>query len=207
MKHSSSTRPHRTHFKSFLRAIRAAFAAALCVVFSTSPAALREQTQSSGESIKATSVAVNVYAIAEGRHGELIQGLHRDDFELSDEGTPQKIAYFSSETNAGVSLGIAIDTSLSQSHLLNTEQEAAKRFLRSVLQSGDQAFVMSFDVDVKLLKDFTGVATDLVRDRFCGSGSRLRMTAASLGPRTGRTTPTRTLASRELIGPKRARSG
>lgn len=123
---------------------------------------MRLETQSGGESIKATSVAVNVYAIAEGRHGELMQGLNKDDFELTDEGTPQKIAYFSSETNAGVSLGIAIDTSLSQSHLLNTEREAAKRFLRFVLQGGDQAFVVSFDVDVKLLKDFTGVATDLV---------------------------------------------
>jgi VWFA-related protein len=162
MKHLSSTGRHRAHFKSFLRAIRAAFAAVLCVVFSASPGALRQQTQSGGKSIKATSVAVNVYAIAEGRRGELIQGLNKDDFELSDEGTPQKIAYFSSETNAGVSLGVAIDTSLSQSHLLNTEQEAAKRFLRSVLQSGDQAFVVSFDVDVKLLKDFTDVATDLV---------------------------------------------
>src|ERR1700733_5007850 len=121
MKHLSSTVRHRTRFKSFLRATRATITALLCVVFSASPAALRQQTQSGGESIKATSVAVNVYAIVEGRRGESIQGLNKDDFELSDEGTPQKIAYFSSETNAGVSLGVAIDTSLSQSHLLNME--------------------------------------------------------------------------------------
>jgi len=42
-------------------------------------------------------------------------------------------------------------------------QEAAKKFLRSVLQSGDQAFVMDFDVDVKLLQDFTDAATELAR--------------------------------------------
>jgi hypothetical protein len=60
-------------------------------------------------------------------------------------------------------LGVAIDTSLSQGRLLAAEQEAAKRFLRSVLQSGDQAFVMSFDVDVRLLKDFTSATTDLAR--------------------------------------------
>jgi VWFA-related protein len=145
--------------------MRAELAVVFCFVFSVSPAALRQETQSkrSGESIKATSVAVNVYAIAIGPHGELISGLNKDDFELSDEATPEKIAYFSQETSAGVSLGVAIDTSLSQGRLLATEQEAAKRFLRSVLQSGDQAFVMSFDVDVRLLKDFTSATTDLAR--------------------------------------------
>jgi VWFA-related protein len=106
-------------------------------------------------------VVVNVYAIVEGRRGQLIRDLNQNDFELTDDAAPQKIRYFSQETNSALSLGVAIDTSVSQGHLLGTEQEAAKRFLRSVLQGGDQAFVMSFDVDVRLLQDFTNSAAEL----------------------------------------------
>jgi VWFA-related protein len=153
----------RMHLISFPRTIRTALAAALCLPVSVSPAAPWQQAANgpTGESIKAVSVAVNVYAIAEGRHGRLIRDLNKDDFELSEDATPQGIEYFSQETNAALSLGVAIDTSLSQRHLLGTEKDAAKHFLRSVLRSGDQAFVMNFDLDVKLLQDFTDAAPPL----------------------------------------------
>jgi len=153
------------HFAWFARAIRAVFAAAFCCLVSVSTTAPRQQAANrpTGESIKATSVAVNVYAIAEGRHGRLIRDLNKDDFELSEDQTPQKIDYFSRETNLPLTLGVAIDTSLSQTHLLAAEQEAAKKFLRSVLQNGDQAFVMNFDADVKLLQDLTNAANELGR--------------------------------------------
>jgi VWFA-related protein len=153
------------HLTSFASMTRTAFAGAFCFLFWGSPAAPRQQTNDapSGKTIKTTSVGVNVYAIAEGRHGRLIRDLKRDDFELSEDATPQKIEYFSQETNAALSLGVAIDTSVSQARLLATEQAAAKKFLGSVLESGDQAFVMNFDVDVKLLKDFTAVAAELAR--------------------------------------------
>lgn len=151
------------HLTSPARAIQNALAGAFCFLVSLSAVVPRQQTTggSSGQSIQATSAAVSVYTIVEGRRGRLIRNLNKDDFELSEDGTPQKIAYFSQETNSALSLGVAIDTSVSQGHLLGTEQEAAKAFLRSVLQGGDQAFVMSFDVDVKLLKDFTDTAAEL----------------------------------------------
>lgn len=142
-----------------------ALAAAFCFLFWGSPARPLQEAVNGApvKSIKTTSVAVNVYAIAEGRHGRLIRDLKKDDFALNEDATPQKIEYFSQETNAALRLGVAIDTSASQSRLLATEQAAAKKFVGSVLGSGDQAFVMNFDVDVKLLKDFTGVGPDLAR--------------------------------------------
>ena len=145
--------------------IPTAVAAALCFLLVVLPAMPRQDANKgfTGQSITATSVAVNVYAIVEGRRGQLIRNLNEDDFELSEDATPQKIVYFSRETNSALSLGVAVDTSLSQGRLLGTEQEAAKRFLRSVLQGGDQAFVMNFDVDVKLLKDFTADGSELAR--------------------------------------------
>jgi VWFA-related protein len=145
--------------------IRAAFSVALCLPLLGSAAASPQQPadEPSGRSIKATSVAVDVYAIVEGRGGRLIRGLSKDDFELTDDATPQKITNFSQDTNAALSLGIAIDTSLSQGRLLSTEQQAAKKFLDSVLHRADRAFVMNFDVDVKLLGDFTNAPADLAR--------------------------------------------
>jgi len=143
----------------------AGFATAFGFLVLVSPALSRQQATSGlpGETIRATSVAVNVYAIVEGRHARLIRDLKKDDFEVSEDATPQKIEYFSQETNAALSLGIAIDTSFSQGRLLATEQQAAKDFLRSVLQSQDQAFVMGFDADVKLLTDFTDANSALAR--------------------------------------------
>jgi VWFA-related protein len=147
------------------RTILAGLATAFGLLVLMSPAAPRQQATSGlpGETIRATSVAVNVYAIVEGHHARLIRDLKKDDFEVSEDATPQKIEYFSQETNAALSLGVAIDTSFSQGRLLATEQLAAKNFLRSVLQSQDQAFVMNFDADVKLLTDFTDANSALGR--------------------------------------------
>jgi len=145
--------------------LRTAFAAALCVIAAALPVASRQEAadRPSGKALKATSTAVEVYAIAEGRHGQLIRDLNADDFTLTEDAVPQKITYFSRETDAALSLGLAIDTSVSQGRLLGTEQAAAKQFVRSVLRGGDQAFVMNFDVDVNLLQDFTGATGDLAQ--------------------------------------------
>ena len=153
------------HLTPLSRSIRIPLATAFCFLISTAPAVPRQQAPNgiTGQSIKATSVAVNVYVIAEGRHGRLIRDLNKDNFELSEDATPQKIDFFSQETNVVLSLGVAIDTSVSQGHLLGVQQEAAKTFLRSVLRGGDQAFVMSFDTDVKLLRDFTNAPSELAR--------------------------------------------
>jgi VWFA-related protein len=134
----------------------------LCLLVLASPTAPQQQgMNAAGGAIKTTSVAVNVYAIAEGRRGRLIRDLNQEEFELTEDATPQKIEFFSRETDTALSLGVAIDTSLSQEHLLSTEQAAAKKFVRSVLRRGDQAFVMNFDVDVNLRQDFSSEAREL----------------------------------------------
>ncbi|HEY6442936.1 MAG TPA: VWA domain-containing protein [Candidatus Acidoferrales bacterium] len=147
------------------RTIRTALAGALWFSASVTPAALPKQAADgpTAESIKVTSSAVDVYAIVEGHRGQLVRDLSKDNFEITDEGAPQKITNFSQDTNTALSLGIAIDTSVSQGQLLGTEQGAAKKFLGSVLQSADRAFVMNFDVDVKLLSDFTNAPAALAR--------------------------------------------
>jgi VWFA-related protein len=144
------------------------FAAGLCLMAAATPGAPHQPAPAGGaggpaDSVKSASVVVNVYATVEGRHGQLIRDLHKDDFEVRDDGVPQKIEYFSRDTDVALSLGIALDTSNSQSNLLGPEKTAAKKFLDSVLRSGDQAFAMSFDADVRLLEDFTAAPAKLVQ--------------------------------------------
>lgn len=137
----------------------------LCLAAATSSHATHRQRAASGSGgpMRSSTVVVNVYATVEGRHGQLIGGLNKDEFDVRDNGAPQEIKYFSRDTDVELSLGIALDTSNSQSSLLGTEKKAAAQFLNSVLRNGDQASVMSFDADVRLLEDFTSAPATLAR--------------------------------------------
>jgi VWFA-related protein len=54
-----------------------------------------------------------------------------------------------------------IDSSLSQQRVLTMEQQVGAEFLREVLRPKDEAYVISFDVNVDLLQDFTSSVPDL----------------------------------------------
>lgn len=145
---------------------RSIFTVALCFLLAPSLPASHQQTANGRRpngTLKSTSAVVDLYAVVEGHHGQLIRDLNKDDFQVTDNGIPENIQYFSQGTNVPLSLGIALDTSNSQAHLLKTEQEDAKEFLRLVLAKGDQACVMTFDTDVRLVQDFTDTPTVLAK--------------------------------------------
>jgi VWFA-related protein len=62
---------------------------------------------------------------------------------------------FVAETNQALTLGILLDTSGSQQRVLPLEQQAGSQFLQQVLRQKDQAFLVSFDVNIDLLQDYT----------------------------------------------------
>ena len=74
---------------------------------------------------------------------------------------PQTLKSFVAETNQPLTLGILLDTSGSQERVLPLEQEAGSQFLERVLRHKDEAFLLSFDVNVDLLQDFTNSAREL----------------------------------------------
>jgi VWFA-related protein len=98
---------------------------------------------------------VNLFATVRDRSKKIIPNLAKEDFRVTEDGVEQKLAAFSHETALPVTLALLIDTSGSEEAMLGTEQEAASRFLGRVLRKGDLAMVMSFDLDVDLLADFT----------------------------------------------------
>jgi VWFA-related protein len=98
---------------------------------------------------------VNVFFTVKGKHGALVPDLTKDQFEISEDGKPQTIKYFSAETNQPLTLGILIDSSGSMQNMLPEEKIVGGDFLRQVITDKDLAFVISFDINVDLLQDLT----------------------------------------------------
>ena len=98
---------------------------------------------------------VNLFATVRDKHKAIVTGLSKDDFEVSEDGQPQEITYFSAESNLPITLGLLIDTSGSEYYMLGAEKDAGSRFLARILRKGDLAMVMTFDTDEDLLADFT----------------------------------------------------
>jgi VWFA-related protein len=128
---------------------------------SNAPAAPEEE-----KPIATLSVNVNLVTLfftVKDKNGMLVPHLTREDCTITDEKVPQEIKTFSAETNLPLTLGILIDTSGSQQRVLPLEQDAGSRFIERVIKSKDQAFVLSFDVNIDLLQDFTNSTHLLTR--------------------------------------------
>jgi VWFA-related protein len=115
------------------------------------------------ETLKVNVNLVSLYFTVHDKHGALIPHLTKDDFNILEDKTPQKIKNFAAENDQPLTLGILLDTSGSQQNVLPLEQEAGAAFLSHVLRSKDEAFLISFDVNTELLSDYTANAHALAR--------------------------------------------
>jgi VWFA-related protein len=99
---------------------------------------------------------VNVLATARDKHGKIVNDLTKNDFTLAEDGRPQAIRYFARETDIPLTLGLLVDTSMSQRRVLGEERSASQSFLSQMLREDkDKAFVIHFDREVELLQDLT----------------------------------------------------
>jgi VWFA-related protein len=147
--------------------VRFSASLAACLLFLLAGAGLAT-AQTSGTAdqgdlttFKSNVNVVNLFFNVKDKHGLLIPHLTKDDFQVFEDGKPQTIKFFTAETNQPLTLGILIDSSASQMRVLEMEKEAGGEFLRQVLTDKDLAFVISFDVNVDLLQDFTTSVKDL----------------------------------------------
>jgi VWFA-related protein len=114
-----------------------------------------EDSQEPTETLKVNVNVVQLFFNVKDKHGALIPNLTKDDFEIKEDSTPQTIKYFTAETNLPLTLGIMIDASGSQRNVIDMEKEVGGAFLKQILTDKDEAFVISFDITVDLLQDFT----------------------------------------------------
>jgi VWFA-related protein len=112
--------------------------------------------QTQGPPITVHVKVVNVLATVRDKKGAVVRNLNQDDFQLKEDDRPQTIRYFSRETDLPLTLGLLVDTSMSQRRVLGQERDASATFLDQVLRvDKDQAFVIHFDWQVELLQDLT----------------------------------------------------
>ncbi|HEX4486314.1 MAG TPA: VWA domain-containing protein [Terriglobales bacterium] len=98
---------------------------------------------------------VQLFFNVKDKRGALIPNLKKEDFLLSEDGKPQTVKYFAENSDLPLTLGILIDASGSQSNVLDMEKQVGGAFLSDIIREKDLAFVLSFDVNVDLLQDFT----------------------------------------------------
>jgi len=111
-----------------------------------------------------TVKVVNLFATVRDKQGKVVTDLKQDDFLLDEDGKPQTIRYFSRETDLPLTLGLLVDTSGSERHVLPDERDASYRFLDQVMRPDkDMAFVIHFDFEVELLQDLTNSKAQLQR--------------------------------------------
>ncbi len=113
--------------------------------------------------LRVNSNLVSIYFTVRDKHGALIPNLTRDDCRVLEDKKEQKIRNFEAKADQPLTLGMLLDTSGSQQNVLPLEQQSGSTFLREVLKPKDEAFLISFDVDVDLLEDYTNNAGVLSR--------------------------------------------
>ena len=105
---------------------------------------------------------VNLLATVRTRKAEIVRDLEKNDFSLLEDGRPQTIRYFARESDLPLTIGLMVDTSMSQLHVLDAERGASFRFLDQVLRENkDHVFVMQFDLTVQTRQASLGSRRDL----------------------------------------------
>jgi VWFA-related protein len=141
----------------------------------------QDQNNEPDQSVSTLKVNVNVVQLffnVKDKKGALIPNLTKSDFQISEDGKPQTIKYFTAESDLPLTLGILIDSSGSQRQVLEMEKEVGASFLNEILRPKDMAFVISFDVDSNLLQDFTN-STRRLRDAL--NSARINAPPSSCG--------------------------
>jgi VWFA-related protein len=101
---------------------------------------------------------VNVPVVVHDKKGALIQNLSKDNFILYVDKQPQTIRYFNIDTDLPLTLGLLVDTSMSQRDVLDEERTASSAFIDDMLtgpDGRDKAFVIEFARQAELLQDTT----------------------------------------------------
>ncbi len=126
---------------------------------SAAPATAPPAAQSQAAPTTTLSVdvkVVNLPVTVRDKHGKIVLNLSKDDFALEEDGKPQTIRYFNQENNLPLTVGLLVDTSMSERDNLDKERAASRTFLdQMITRPTDRAFVIHFDRQVELLQDLT----------------------------------------------------
>lgn len=110
---------------------------------------------SAAQRFRASVDVVQVAVTVTNSNGRLIPGLAKDDFEILEDGIPQRISFFTDQ-RVPVSLGVLLDASDSmRGQAIADARAAVDRFVTTLLEGGDQAFVAAFNHQPRLIAPWT----------------------------------------------------
>jgi VWFA-related protein len=188
-----------------LQTILCIVASALVFPFGDDPGAAQQpSTDQSMTTIKVQSREVLLPVTVIDKHGALVTNLTAKDFTLTEDGRPQVIKSFTTQSNLPFKLGLLVDTSRSVYSAMDAERKAAEKFVDLMLPAdpktaapaggsspstpkagvqGDEAFLIHFDREVELLEDFTNSREKLNRE--LDQMTPTSQERSSQGPETG----------------------
>src|SRR5579863_3969156 len=139
-----------------------ALSAALCLAPGLSAQkAAAPASQQATESDDATRIIldvtrVNILFTVTDKKGRFVTDLGKDDFEVIENKKQQTIQQFTAESDLPLRLAVLVDTSNSIRDQFRFEQQAAIRFIQSVVRPrNDKLMLVSFDSAAEMVSDLT----------------------------------------------------
>jgi Ca-activated chloride channel family protein len=115
--------------------------------------------EAQGQRIRSGIELVSLNVTVTDGSSKYVTDLNEEDFEVYEDGAKQKLTFFS-KTQQPISLALLLDTSASMDERMGIAQEAAIGFARQ-MHKDDQAEVIDFDSQVRVLSPFTNDAAAL----------------------------------------------
>ena len=142
------------------------FCALLCLVpvvvaQKGAPAQNGPAEQAAAESDNPTRIVldvtrVNILFTVTDKKGRFVTDLTKNDFDVVENKKPQVIQQFTAESDLPLRLAVLVDTSNSIREQFRFEQQAAIRFMQSVLRpKEDKLMLVSFDSAAELVSDLS----------------------------------------------------
>ncbi len=104
---------------------------------------------------------INVGFAVRDSAGKLVMNLNQSDFEVFEDGAPQKISFFAKSTDVPLNLGLLVDMSGSQEPFMKRHHKDLESFLKESLGAQDKAFLLCFGNHLRVAEDFTSSPQDL----------------------------------------------
>jgi Ca-activated chloride channel family protein len=105
--------------------------------------------------IKVDVKLVNIFVTVTDEHGSPVGNLNKDNFQIFEDGHPQKISVFGKESELPLSIVLDIDTSLSTRKDLPLELASARRFAHAIIRPVDALSLYDFSEVVSQDLPFT----------------------------------------------------
>lgn len=107
---------------------------------------------------------VSVSFAVRNSSGVLVDNLTKNDFDIFEDGMPQKIAFFARSVDVPLTLGLIVDASGSQEHFIKKHRHDLETFLQEVLGPRDRAFLLCFGNHLRMVSDFTQSGAAMLDD-------------------------------------------